>query len=149
MSSIRTQILAAAKARIDRSGKPSGLTVLSGLTATVSAKTLPAVILNPLTEDSRPIGSSSSKARQKDFALVFDVYVACGPDEDTDEALDASLSWVEDTLGADPKLGGLLVSSGDPKIEWAAAPGEQPYARARVKWPVSYLVNRSNAGAHA
>lgn len=130
----RERILEAAKAAVEKPGRPVDLTVHRHRTRPLERDQLPAVVLfNGIEVVLRQTSAPSIMDRE----LVF--RAECRAEgEPSDAVLDPYLSWVETQLTTDPDFLALIRQIEVKKVVWDQAPSKRPVAAAAIEFVVLY-----------
>jgi len=140
MSSIRSQIVAAAKVLLDGAGKPAGLQVRRVGLNPQEADDLPSITLYPGSESVEKMnGHRYSPIVTRSFNLMIEVKAACPDASAYDDAIDPVLCWVTSALQDSNYLGGLATDLAETDIEWEFANSEESVVgKALMTWRVQY-----------
>lgn len=149
MASIRTQIITAAKAKLEGAGKPAGLTVERFRLAGLRPSSLPHTLLRPNGETVQRRNPENlrgvSVERRLTLRLEHRVEVAYG--QTVEEALDALTTWGTKALLSDPRLGGLAVDISEESISWEGDDAEADFGLATQDFTIRYTTKTADQEA--
>lgn len=130
----REAIIEAAKAVLEKPGKPTNLTMLRHRTREIDASLLPVgVILNGVEVITRQTAAPPTIDRELTFNVEFR---AVG--EPADEILDPMIAWAEVALLTDTDFTDLVRSINLNRIIWDQAEGKAAHAAASMEFSAQY-----------
>ena len=152
MASIRSQILDYVAAKLNGTGKPTGLSVELMRLRNLEPVSLPFSVV-------RPTGEEVSLARpdnlrcpvvERTMRFIVDCFAEAGTGQTADDALDSLLVWTTKAILADPRMGGLAIhTSEDSTDREADETAAGTYARASISFTVRYRTSTNDQEAKA
>lgn len=139
MSTIRSQIVAAAIAALDTdaedSGKPEGLTVIPRRAGPVKEAEMPLTMVGRVSEKvTRPAGKLRFPVTERYVEIELDHWVQ----SDTEEPLEPLLAWGTKALQNDSSLSALVIEVEEDSIEWDVEATDTGFARAKQRFTVRF-----------
>lgn len=148
MSSRRDQVVVAAMALLNGSGKPLGLTVHRQRTLSLDYDNLPATVVYLLHEEVETgPGTAIFQRKAKRTARLCLEHRVNAEDRTTDTALDPLLSWATQALCADPLLGGLAHELTEVGTTWDESEQDKKYGSAKQFFDVQFFTDASDPDA--
>jgi hypothetical protein len=136
VSTIRSQIVAAAIAALGGAEAPDGLTVTTRKGEPTADSALPVTQVGRRAEKvSAPPGKLRYPVRERFLTLQLDHWAK---GEDAEEELETQLAWATEAIQNDPTLGGLVIEVEEDETEWDMTVADEGLARASQRFTARY-----------
>jgi hypothetical protein len=142
VSTIRSQIVAAAVEALQDEEAPDGLEVNTRTGAPTASDSLPLTRVGRQGERvTAPAGKLRYPVRDRLLVLQLDHWAK---GDDAEEALETQLAWGTKAIQNDPTLGGLVIEVEEIETEWDMSVADDGLARASQRFSVRYTTKTSD-----
>ena len=143
-SSIREQIVLAAVALLNASGKPSGLVVDRERTHPSESSQLPAIHVYCEDEEPSPLKDQSFRSPivQHHLVLMCELRAQASASVPPDAAIDPLYVWAAQQVLQNEEFGGLAMGVTEGPMKWKSREADAIYAAADLRFVVHYRTTR-------